>query len=903
MTVADPLQALLDIGGLPGEPAEFCPFVGTPVEADGVDRVFGDVNCDGVADARDAIELIAELGGNGATTGACPEIGAGVSLTLLAGAFEIGEDWRDYGDAPDGKLTFYSSSAAIGSFPTSVATGPSHESPFLFRLGEFESAEETPRINDSADDGLLWLEMNECDTSSALVAISLSGIPEADRDELTVNIFGDWNRDGDWEDSDGCNDEWALQNFALDVSGEPDFTVLTVDFPGGDQVDEFWMRVMLTDQDYNPATDNLLPGETEDYLITGGQVFPPAEPEDEAQPASPVVGGAHHAGRQFLCQASVVPHGANDILFDIEQTTTSFKDGFRVRQIKATIPQPTTEDGKKAAGVTVSNTGVKIRKLDKNGRAIPKSDAVTDGRVRLELIVRVTTTEDPPARLIGPLILDLAIEGRQRDGKKFSGGRTCAFYIDHTAAAVEQGADLDGFFGGPGRAAGLGSDDPRFYFIQHGKTHVVISDAIDPDCSKLSGQAKTDCQKDITGARYDKSTVTVFGNDGMLIAPADYKSKAGIKSIKPSTNGKRAIKIRTAKDNHDPPVQRIVIRIMGNRPGGGTYWDYFRVVIVHERGSKANKLATDFLESGVAFFFDEDQATTIAYVADQQSLLMHDAPAFGALFEDVKLLCEGNVRHAFRGSLGFIQDYSGNPGSDLFYIPKELLDSANGGPCPPEVAMNITNFGSGSPFYILEAAGCFDKAVFSELNTESDTFRLGAVWWDGNGLAPVPGGDNYRDPSCFHYDDQMGIVGSTPGAEGRSNGGFVPLLPCNATCTEGAPSPKLILIADAPNVHMLGLAVSPDAMKIAWYRSAPGGSQVWIGDFDPATQTVSNETQLTTEGNNYDPTWSPHGDQLAFVSDRDGNFEIYVMDADGGNQTNITDTPAITETEPSWQVP
>ena len=114
----------------------------------------------------------------------------------------------------------------------------------------------------------------------ASLTYDLSG----ERGELTVNIFADWNKDGDWDDADGCTDEWALQNFALDVSGEPDFTILAVDFPGGDQVDEFWMRVTLTDQAYDPATGNLLPGETEDYLISGGQVFQPDEP---AQPSGP----------------------------------------------------------------------------------------------------------------------------------------------------------------------------------------------------------------------------------------------------------------------------------------------------------------------------------------------------------------------------------------------------------------------------------------------------------------------------------------------------------------------------------------------------------------------------------------------------------------------------------------
>ena len=42
-----------------------------------------------------------------------------------------------------------------------------------------------------------------------------------------------------------------------------------------------------------------------------------------------------------------------------------------------------------------------------------------------------------------------------------------------------------------------------------------------------------------------------------------------------------------------------------------------------------------------------------------------------------------------------------------------------------------------------------------------------------------------------------------------------------------------------------------------------------------------------------------HKPQIAFTSARDGNSEIYVMDADGKNQRRLTDHPA-TDFSPSW---
>ena len=48
------------------------------------------------------------------------------------------------------------------------------------------------------------------------------------------------------------------------------------------------------------------------------------------------------------------------------------------------------------------------------------------------------------------------------------------------------------------------------------------------------------------------------------------------------------------------------------------------------------------------------------------------------------------------------------------------------------------------------------------------------------------------------------------------------------------------------------------------------------------------------------PAWSPDGQQIAFASNRDGNFEIYVMDAEGtGVPVNLTNNAAV-DRDPAW---
>jgi dipeptidyl aminopeptidase/acylaminoacyl peptidase len=86
--------------------------------------------------------------------------------------------------------------------------------------------------------------------------------------------------------------------------------------------------------------------------------------------------------------------------------------------------------------------------------------------------------------------------------------------------------------------------------------------------------------------------------------------------------------------------------------------------------------------------------------------------------------------------------------------------------------------------------------------------------------------------------------------------------------------------------------------KIAYTTIADGNSEIHAFTFTPPG-TFSGDTRLTNNpATDSEPTWSPNGTQIAFVSDRDGNFEIYKMNADGTGQTRLTHNGRSTQTLP-----
>jgi TolB protein len=105
-----------------------------------------------------------------------------------------------------------------------------------------------------------------------------------------------------------------------------------------------------------------------------------------------------------------------------------------------------------------------------------------------------------------------------------------------------------------------------------------------------------------------------------------------------------------------------------------------------------------------------------------------------------------------------------------------------------------------------------------------------------------------------------------------------------------ANSAKVLAHGDEPRF-------SPDGTRIVFVSRRTKNNDIWMMNADGGMQT-----QLTTDPkDDENPAFSPDGKQIVFASKRTGNFDLWVMNADGTNQRQLTTDPA-DETQPCWSV-
>jgi Tol biopolymer transport system component len=130
------------------------------------------------------------------------------------------------------------------------------------------------------------------------------------------------------------------------------------------------------------------------------------------------------------------------------------------------------------------------------------------------------------------------------------------------------------------------------------------------------------------------------------------------------------------------------------------------------------------------------------------------------------------------------------------------------------------------------------------------------------------------------------------------------------------------------NYHDERPSWSPDGSKIAFESSredVPGNAEIYVMNADGTNQTrLTNSSDVARlrfefgggqsvfvdRNSNTSPHWSPDGTKIAFVMYRGVQedcdrecllttqtlWEIYVMDADGSNETRLTDSSSVSDT-------
>lgn len=91
---------------------------------------------------------------------------------------------------------------------------------------------------------------------------------------------------------------------------------------------------------------------------------------------------------------------------------------------------------------------------------------------------------------------------------------------------------------------------------------------------------------------------------------------------------------------------------------------------------------------------------------------------------------------------------------------------------------------------------------------------------------------------------------------------------------------------DCNNDHVL----SPDNKEIAvsHFTNEDATSRIYILPFDVGTPRL-----VTEKGPSYLHGWSPDGRSLAYCAERGGQYDIYTISVDGGQETQLTNLPGL----------
>ncbi len=142
--------------------------------------------------------------------------------------------------------------------------------------------------------------------------------------------------------------------------------------------------------------------------------------------------------------------------------------------------------------------------------------------------------------------------------------------------------------------------------------------------------------------------------------------------------------------------------------------------------------------------------------------------------------------------------------------------------------------------------------------------------------------------------DKPGLYIANPDLSGERlvilGGAYPSFSPGNDRLAAQGGENMYILNTDGKGLRKLAVGEYPDWSPVDnWiaHRGCYGPDcGLWITHADSGERR-----RLTTGGGDGQPAWSPNGQQLAFISKDDGNFELYRINRDGSAKTRLTNVP------------
>lgn len=116
-------------------------------------------------------------------------------------------------------------------------------------------------------------------------------------------------------------------------------------------------------------------------------------------------------------------------------------------------------------------------------------------------------------------------------------------------------------------------------------------------------------------------------------------------------------------------------------------------------------------------------------------------------------------------------------------------------------------------------------------------------------------------------------------------------------CTVGVDGDGPEVVAQAPDAYLVEPVFSPDGRLIVYRAIVDGQHDIWIVDVESGERTnVTDDPALDIE-----PSWSPDGAWIAYGSLRQGepHFDIFIMRPDGSDMRRLTEH-VTKEANPVW---